>query len=202
MSQIAELQINVSGDIGGIGVSRLRFVRQDAASITGVDCNAAAAAAMAMVNSMKTYIPTFVTWALNPEVHLYDIASGLVAPPLSVTTVPGSVTGVGGSTAIAGIGARLNWHTSTMVGRRILRGAFFWVPLASGMASSTGAVSGSVQTAVNGSSATYVNAMTTAMLYPVVWHRPAKGASTGGMMGIITSGSCSAVPAGLRSRRS
>ncbi len=201
MPQVAEIDVHVTGDIGGTGVSRFRFVRQDAALITGADANTAAAAAMAMLNSVKAQLPTFIVWSCQPQVNIYDSASGQVTGPLVVTALPANVVGTGGANGTAGVGCRVNWRTSTVVGRRLLRGAFFLVPCSTGIASTSGAIGASSQTAINAAAATYINTMTSAALYPVVWHRPAKGATSGGQTGIIVSGVCSSVPAGLRSRR-
>ncbi len=202
MGQVGEIQYHVQGDVGGIGVSRFRFVRQDAGNITGSDANAAAAAARGLFNALTAQTPAAVTWVCGAQVNIYDSASGLVQGPLVVTSLPGTVTGSASGNYPAGMGIRVNWKTSTPVGRRLLRGATFIVPMASAAFTSTGAVSPAIVSSVNGAAAAYLTAMTTATLYPVVWHRPRKGQTSGGVTGIVFSGVASAVPAGLRTRRS
>ena len=202
VTQIAEILYHVQGDIGGIGVSRLRFVRQDAGTIMGADVNAAAAAARGLFNSIVGSLPSGVSWTCDPQCNVYDFATGLVQGPLVVSSLPAVITGGVSGNFTAGIGARINWKTSTLVGRRLLKGATYMIPLAFPAYSSSGAVGPGLITAANAGAAGYLTAMTTALLYPVVWHRPAKGTFTGGMTGIIHGGVTSAVPAGLRSRRS
>lgn len=202
MAQLAEIQYHVQGDIGGIGVSRFRFVRQDAASITASDVNAAAAAVHGLFAAVTTQTPTAISWVCGAQVNVYDAASGLVQGPLVVTSLPGTVTGVASGNYASGVGARVNWKTSTPVGRRLLRGATFIVPFASTAYTATGAVAPAVVGSLTTAATAYLTAMTTALLYPVVWHRPRKGTTSGGLTGIVFSGVASAVPAGLRSRRS
>jgi hypothetical protein len=201
MPQVGEIAFHVQGDIGGVGISRFRFTRQDAGSIMGTDVNAAAAAARALLAAGATYYPTPISWTCQAQVDIYDVASGLVQGPLIVTALPATVNGTGGSSFSAGTGGRINWKTSTLSGRRLLKGATFLVPLSATAFTSNGAVANGTVTAINTAVATYINAMTTATLYPVIWHRPKKGATVGGLTGIVTAGALSATPSGLRSRR-
>lgn len=200
--QVGEVAFHVQGDIGGTGISRFRFVRQDSAAITGTDCNAVAAAAKSMLNALVAYIPTSVTWTCQGQVNVYDVASGLVQGPLVVGSLPATVTGTGGVQFGAGLGARINWKTSTLSGRRLLKGATFVVPFASAGYAASGGILAAALTAGNTAAGGYLTALTTAALYPVIWHRPPKGTHTGGVTGIVYAGIMSAVPAGLRSRRS
>jgi hypothetical protein len=48
---------------------------------------------------------------------------------------------------------------------------------------------------------TYLAAMNTAVLEPIIWHRPAKGTFTGGAVGLVVTGAVSQTPASLRTRR-
>lgn len=202
MTQIAEIDWHVSGDIGGTGVSRFRFIRQNAGDITGADVNSAAAASRGVLASVSAYTPSGVTWSCQPQVNIYTVDTGLVVPPLVITSVPTNVSGAASGSWGAGVGGRLNWKTSTLAGRRLLKGATFLVPFAAAGFAAGGGVASAAQTAVNGAAATYLTALTTALLYPVIWHRPPKGTFAGGVAGIIVTGILSPVPAGLRSRRS
>lgn len=201
MPQVGEIQWHVSGDIGGTGVSRFRFTRQDSGNLTGTDVAAAAAATRSILAGLTTYIPTAVSWQCQAQVNVYDINSGLVQPPWILGSIPSQVTGSGSGTYAGGNGMRLNWKTSTIEGRRLLRGATFLVPCASGAYTGSGGVIASAQSAANSGAASYLTAMAAASLEPVVWHRPLKGTTSGGLIGIIISGVASSVPATLRSRR-
>lgn len=201
MPQVAEVAWQVAGDIGGLGVSRFRFIRQNAGSIMGADVTAAVTAQNAFFGSMTQDIPVKVSWTVESQVDIYDSESGIVQGPLVVTSPPTARIGTGAGNYPAGVGARVNWKTSTLVGRRLLKGALYLVPLYQGVYTSSGAIDPAIAASLQAAANTYINAMTTALLYPVVWHRPAKGTGAGGMTGIITAGVVSQVPASLRSRR-
>jgi len=200
--QIGEIAWHLTGDIGGVGISRFRFVRQDAANIAGVDANAVAAASAALLTAVKAYIPANVIWSCSTQVNIYDVASGLVQGPIALSSPPANVASTSSGSYSGGAGARLNWKTSTLVGRRLIKGATFLVPVGVTGFAATGAVAPSLVTALNAAAATYLNAVTSATLYPVIWHRPKKGATVGGVTGIVFTGITSTTPAGLRSRRS
>ena len=201
MPQVAEIAWHISGDMGGLGVSRLRFIRQNAGNILGADVNAAAAASFGLFNAAKAATPSGMTWAIDPQVNVYDSDTGLVQGPMVISSMPSNVGGTGGNNWAAGVGARINWKTSTVQGRRLMKGATYIVPLGALQFVTGGGVSPGFVTSMNTAAAAYLTAMTTALLYPVVWHRPPKGTHTGGLTGIVFSGVCSTVPASLRSRR-
>ncbi len=202
MPEVAEIAWHVSGDIGQVGVTRFRFTRQDAASVTGADCNAAAAATKLVIAAGTAYYPSSITWTCDPEVRIYESDSGAVVPPLGITTIPAPIVGGGSSSHGAGLGLRINWKTSTLSGRRLIKGASYLVPMGQAVYGGDGSIAASVTTAIGTGCASYLTAMTTAALYPVVWHRPKKGTTTGGLTGIVFAGVASNTPAGLRSRRS
>lgn len=198
---VAEVAVHVTGDIGGSGISRYRFTRNDAGITTVADCNAAGAAIRALYNAVTDW-PTGVTWAVSPNVELFDVGSALVQGSLTMTTPPANVIGSGGTSWAAGIGARINWKTGTISGRRLLRGATFMIPLAPSAFGASGAIAGSKVTILQNAATAYIAAMNTANLQPVVWHRPLKGVTSGGTMGPVTASLVTSTPSGLRSRRS
>jgi hypothetical protein len=195
------VKVLVQGDIGGSGVSRWRFIRNDAGVTTVTDCNAAGAAVKAFYSAAQNY-PSAVTFAVQPTVEMFDIGSGLVQGSLVMSAVPAVVPGGSGAAYAAGTGLRINWKTNQIVGRRLLRGATFLVPTGSTAFGSNGAVAPTYQATVQAAATAYVAAMTTANLVPVIWHRPPVGTTSGGVVGVVTGGTVSTTPAGLRSRRS
>lgn len=201
MSPIGQVSFHVQGDIGGVGVSRFTFVTQSSGAIVATDANAVAAAARALFNTMATNIPSGVSWTADPTCHVYDHITGLVQQPVVMTVIPAAVNGSGGNNWAAGVGARINWKTATLSGRRLIKGATFLAPLASTSFGSSGSVTAGTVTALNTAVATYLAALTTANLNPAVWHRPKKGTQAGGLAGIVFGGVASSTPASLRSRR-
>lgn len=202
MSQLGTISWQVTGDIGGLGVSRFRFTRQDSGTLTGPDCDAVAAASHALLNSAAAYVPGSITWSCSPIVDIADHITGLVAPGLPITTLPAPVVGLGSSGHGAGLGARINWHTDTISGRRLIKGATFLVPFTSSAFGGDGGFAGGVTSTVTTAAMAYLAALAAANCSPMIWHRPPKGTHTGGLTGVIFAGQCSATPAGLRSRRS
>lgn len=201
MPFVGEIDWHVAGDIGGVGVSRFRFTRQDAGPITGADVNAAAAASHGLFVAAAPYIPTVISWTCQSVCNVYDVATGLVQGPLPVTSVPTTVPGSGGVNFSAGTGGRVNWKTSTLRGRRLMRGTTYLVPLSSAAFTTTGGIGNTVANPISTAATAYLTALTTATLYGVVWHRPLKGQSSGGQTGILYAGLLSNTPSTLRSRR-
>lgn len=202
MVMVGEVQVQVVGDIGGQGIARMRFTRQDTATITPADANAAGAAVHGFWNGASLYMASDIELIIQPNVETFDSASGLVSTPVHMGTAPGIVTGSVGGNYAAGVGARVNWKTGTIAGRRLIRGATYVVPCAGTGFSAGGQVSSANQNQLIGVCSSYLAAMATASLNPVIWHRPAKGATSGGLVGVITGYAVPTTPAGLRSRRS
>jgi len=201
MVQVGEVSWNVQGDIGGVGISRFWFANATLADIGAPDVAAAAAASHAFLASAAGNVPTPISWTINPQVNVYDASTGLVQPPWVVTSPPAAVVGSGGTNFAAGVGARVNWKTSVVEGRRLIRGCIFVAPLASVSFNSSGSVQPTFVSTMTTAATTYLNALTAAGTTGMVWHRPAKGTFSGGVLGPIRAGICSSVPASLRSRR-
>jgi hypothetical protein len=151
---------------------------------------------------MTAQLPSNITWSCEPLVNIYDSGTGLVQGPLTVTALPANVSGTPSGSYGGGTGVRINWKTSTLQGRRLIRGSTYLVPLANTAYSGQGGITASIAANLTAACTTYLTAMTTAALYPVIWHRPLKGTFVGGTYGIITAGVASVIPASLRSRRS
>lgn len=198
---VAEVSVHVIGDIGGVGISRFRFIRNDAGVLTVADCNAAGAAVRSMYNSSNNF-PTGVQVQVQATVEQFDIGTGLVQPSLVMSSIPAAVVGSVAGNYGAGVGARINWKTATVVGRRMLRGATFMVPYGNTAFSGNGAVNGTAVGVVTSAAQAYIAAMATANLVPVIWHRPTAESPSGGVVGPVTGAACPTTPAGLRSRRS
>jgi hypothetical protein len=198
---IGEVSFHVQGDIGGIGVSRFWFAPQTPVAITQANANAVAAAGRAFLQAASASMPAGISWTCDAQVNVYDVHTGLVQGPIVISALPAAVTGAGGSGFPAGVGARVNWKTAQVQGRRLIRGAIFVAPLSNSAFTTSGAVSSTFVTSQNAAAATYLGAVTTANLNPIIWHRPPKGTFAGGALGIVFAGVTSSVPASLRSRR-
>jgi hypothetical protein len=202
MVELAQHSVQLSGDIGGLGVSKFHWQRIDATTPLVADCNAAGAALHGLYNSLTGLFPSAITWTFPADVPLFDVSSALVQGILTMSSVPAAVSGAGGLDYAAGTGARINWKTTSIHGRRFLRGATFMVPLVASAYNGTGAVAAASITTIQGAAATFLAAMATANLELIAWHRPLKGATTGGAAGLVAAAAVPSTPAGLRSRRS
>jgi hypothetical protein len=146
-------------------------------------------------------MPTNITLSGQNPVVIQDDASGVILRELTVPNPPGSVSGLSTGVYGAGLGAAIDWRTSTVIGRRITRGRTFVVPLAQAAYSATGSIIAGVQTNIQTAAGLYLQDLTTGGLHAVVWHRPPKGASVGGALAVVTAYLVPSTPAGLRSRR-
>jgi hypothetical protein len=194
-------QVNSTADIGSVGMSRFHVQQADGTEMPNGPANVTAAAIMAIYTALKSFFPTAMTYSIQPTYTVLDVASGQVQGSFSYSTVPAPVVGTGVVGTAGGTGARGYWHTSTIVGRRVLRGATYFTPFTAAAYGTTNGIAASAQNTVSTAMLAYINALQAQTLLAVVYHRPAKGATSGGVAGVITGGSCGAQPGSLRSRR-
>ena len=202
MAQVADVKWHVTGDIGGTGTSIFRWTSATGGNVTAAQAQVVANALEELFTTMALHLPSQTHWNCDSLVDVWDVDTGLVQGALTLGTTPAQVSGVDQFQYGAGLGARLNWHTSTVAGRHVLRGCNFIVPLGSTSYGAGGSVSATVTTALQQAGTAYIAALQTGGVYPVIWHRPKKGTQSGGVIGVVHSASVSSQPAGLRSRRS
>jgi hypothetical protein len=195
------MSANVNGDAGGQGISRMHFQRQDATSITVADCNAAMAAWAALWAALKTNVPAGITWTWQPNVLVIEHATAQVQALLTATTPPAPMVGTSASNYVTGTGLRFDWLTQSIHNRRFLRGSNYMIPLGQGAFSTNGNVSSGVVTSATSAANTFLNALNTAQLELIAYHRPPKGTQAGGAAGLVSAVRVPSQPSGLRSRR-
>ena len=201
MPEIAVIAANIQGDTGGQGISRIHVKHKDGSAIDAAACNSAAAAMRAMWFATATDMPSTTSWIWQSQVNVLDEASGGLLRYMTVAPLPLAVTGQDASKYAAGTGVRIDWLTSTISGRRMMRAANFFVPLTSAAFTTQGQVSTAIQTAVLSAAATFLTALDTANLGLVAYGRPKKGTQSGGHAGFVTSYRVPVTAASLRSRR-
>jgi hypothetical protein len=201
MVQIAISAANVTGDIGGAGISRLHWQRQDAATIAPADATAFLAAWRALWFAAAAWIPQNVTWSWQPQSTVIDHADASLQGLVTATAVPANVSGTTPSNYPAGNGARLNWNSGSVRNRRLMRAATFMVPLGSNGYTTGGQVMPTFITAMATASNTFFAALNTAQLELIVYHRPVPGDPAHGAVGLVQGLSIPTRPATLRSRR-
>jgi len=202
VAQMGICTFQITGGIGGVGISRWHFQRQDLATITGTDADAAATAFRGVWQAAHSEIPLGLTVSLVGPCDVIDSATSI---PIGSVGYSGSVSPVTASSTshgAAGNGIKVTWGTATVVGHRILKGHTALVPLTTDAFNADGSVNSTISTGYATAAVACLAAMSSASLNGVVYHRPKKGTFTGGVAGIITSAGTSLQGTWLRSRRS
>jgi len=180
LASIATVSVNITGDIGGAGVSRFRFFVVPDAVPSVANCNLAGSSIRAFYLACQALLPADVTTAVQPVVEVNDVVSGAVTALVTMSSVPAALVGSGTGNYGGGLGAGVNLKTSTVLNRRFMRGKLFFVPLAVASYSTNGSVTPATINTINGAYSTYLAAMVAGNLEPAVWHRPPKGTFAGG----------------------
>jgi len=195
------LSAHIAGDIGGNGISRLAFTNSSATLATVSDANAAGLAAHGLFDAIKSLVPIDVGWTIDPVVQSLEATTGGLQGDVAMTSIPLTVQGTGTGVYAAGVGARGNWHTGTIKGRRFVRGATFLVPLIGSAFGTNGQIDGSHLPTIITACGTYLTTMISAAVPPQVWHRPSPANPSGGIAAPIVAVSAPFTAASLRSRR-
>lgn len=155
----------------------------------------AVAALTTFFNAIKGLFPGAVTWDLPSSGDTFEDTDGSLSGIWTGAT-GGQITATGANTAYAaGVGGRVQWHTTAVIGRRRVRGSTFLVPLLGSQYDTNGTLSASCM----GTLTSAVNALVTADQL-MVWHRPSPGGSDGAMIDVV-SGIVPDKVSTLRSRR-
>lgn len=193
---------HVAGDVGGSGLARYHISRMDGTLPTAADATSAGNALHAWYGAFATFSPAAVTISVDPLVEIIDPDSAVPVSSVTMSPALGGVNGLQSGVYAAGVGARANWHTTTILNRRRVRGATLLIPLHSSAFLTNGAVAGSTASTILSAASTLLASLSTAQLQLVIWHRPLKGATSGGLEAPVVGCQVGATPAGLRSRRS
>lgn len=149
--------------------------------------------------------PTTVSVNFPNSGDIIDVASGQITGTWSV---PGTVTGVGGTYAgeyAAGIGAQVRWLTGHIVNGRRVQGSTFLAPMALGIFDTDGTLDASVVSGLTTAGQTLLGAQPTLAVYSRP--KPARQGAHGtlpavvGSYGVVTAVKVPDRPSWLRSRR-
>jgi hypothetical protein len=146
-------------------------------------------------------MPTDTQWTWSSSATLIESTSAALLGFVALTATPLPVTGSNAGSYAAGNGARIDWRTATINNRRQMRAANYLVPLGGTGYDATGRISATFATNASNAAQTFLASLSSASLNLVSYHRPAKGATVGGMFGPVTSVLIPFTPATLRSRR-
>lgn len=198
----ATMQVNQAGDIGGEGMSRFSWRNVGATPPNQGQIDGAATFLLQLMHDVAVHVPSTTTHTIQNVVQVFDDDSGKLVQEGEITIGFLAVPGTGGTPSYAGgSGVRVRWTTGTIVDGRVVRGAWFLVPLIPNSFTQTGGMDGSVQQSIGAAANTYVSSMRNAPHPCIVYHRPKKGATTGGRAADVLSAVIPGTPTSLRSRR-
>lgn len=172
MADINRLQCTWTGLVGGSGVTTF-YMEDITTAVTRVS---------AFFEAIKYLLPSSVSVTIpnNGEI-IESTTGGLLGTWSSGSQVVKVGTGANSQFSAAS-GACITWNTSTVVGRRFLRGRTYLVPFTA-LAYDNGTLLDTTLTALNTAAA---NLSTGATPF-YVWHRPTTTGGTDGRSAAITS---------------
>lgn len=196
---LLRVRATLSGWSGGPGLSTFYFTPGTAGGSTA-DATDVCARVRAFFNAVSARLPGAVSVNVSPIADAFDEATGILTGSFSSSAPPTAVTGTGAGEFYAPqVYALLQMNTATVIGGRRVQGRSFFGPLHEADVSS-GTYSTAARSSVEGSALLQLSAgVFPTLSSPKVWHRPKNGA--GGAAVIITSYSCPAKLATLKSRR-
>jgi hypothetical protein len=149
-------------------------------------------------SGITTLLPASVTVTVAQSGQIYDDVTGLVAGTWSNTT-GGAFTGSAGGAFSSPVGASIRLRTGATVGRHILNGRIFLVPLAGSAFNASGVLTPANVTLINTKFALAFTASGDFLWK--VWHRPTAAAPSTGISVYASAYSITNKAAVLRSRR-
>lgn len=197
-NEMGTVRVVLEGFNGAPGLIQLRFQGGTPGVFDNADATAAIAAVRTWLDAIKGAFQGAISMYVQSDVEVTDWTNGDL---VKVATGTGALVVAGSAVApyLAAEGPLVQWHTSTVVGKRMLRGRTFLVPSGGGALAATGQVLGTLAVAIAAAS----NALAaTAAVTLSVWHRPNPGGTApAGTVGAVISASCPSKVAVLRSRR-
>lgn len=151
--------------------------------------------AVTFFNAIKALFPNGLSWDIPSSGDEIDDSNGALTGSW-LGSGGGTVTATGGSLPYAaGVGARVRWDTTTIVGRRRLRGSTFLCPILSAKFDTAGTIDSTALTTLQ----TAASAFAASGVAKEIWHRPVNG--SGGTSAPINSAVVPDRVTSLRSRR-
>jgi hypothetical protein len=198
VAPIGRVQTILSGFPGAPGLITSYWNGAAVGVFTTADATTAVAAVQAFLTAVKAAFPAICSLQVQPTVEVMEATTGGLIGVVPATPVA-AVVGTGAGTVLTAEGPLVQWITSDVAGRRLVRGRTFLVPSINTALTSGGVVVAGVQAAILSGGATYI---ATAGPSPVIWHRPVPFATgANGSAHEIVSVGAPATVAVLRSRR-
>ena len=150
-----------------------------------------------LFNAIAPYLPPTVTISIPDGGDIIEATTGALA---GTWTSGGafSATGGGGAAYAQGVGARIDWKTTSIVHGRRVRGATYVVPIQNTGYNTDGVINTAIVSAINAGAAAFI---ATANLDFAIWHRPHPKGSASGDVAHVVSGTMPDKVSWLRTRR-
>jgi hypothetical protein len=199
---VAIVRTEWSGTSGGPGLTQMALLGAAGGEWNPSATQAAVNAVRAFWDGQKANLPDELKLNVLPVIDVYDTVSGDLTASYVAGTVPVTVQGTGAGGYAGGVGVKLTWNTGQIRNGRRVRGSTFIVPIISGLFSTTGTVTGAVQTTISTAGQSLISALNAAGTPLAVWSRPFNGPNPRvGFATEVIQGVCSSKSAILRGRR-
>jgi hypothetical protein len=193
-----QFQFTWNGWTGAPGVSLFRV----SGDLDSTQTDAAAAAIRSLFSSIAVMIPSVVKISCEPLMRVVADGDGSLVHSETIATVPSDVNGSASGAFASLSGAAVIWRTTHSMGRRLLSGRTFMVPLGQSAFATDGRLASGFRTAISAGASTYVNRVAAGVPgHPIVWHRPSFKGATDGSSWPVSSGGVGLYPAELTARR-
>ena len=186
-----------TGVTGSPYFSQFNFIGNDGTDSVA-NANASLTATKNFWVQMNGAMATSLSWTHLGTCDVVDPASGKITAQVAGTTQTGAGTG-GTSMLPQEVQALIRWDTGLYPVKRRLVGHTFVPGLVQGACASNGSPAALMTTCATNAIPALLTAPT--LVKFVIWHRPAEGATTGGVTAVPGSGSLGTKFAVLKSRR-
>lgn len=190
MGEIGRVTVVQQGYTGAPGYTNLHFFGDPMSPSTAQD---AVDDTYAFFNALGAGMGGAWVFSINPDVPIYDVATGALQR-IETTTPSAQSVFAGGGAYSAGVGAVVQWTTAAVHLTKRLRGRTFIVPLAGAAYDATGTISSTTLSNYR----TAANTLAAVANFGV-WGRPVGG--SGGVWSAATGASIRDHVAWLSSRR-
>jgi hypothetical protein len=194
---VLRVKTTLQGVTGSPYFNQLNFVPNSGTEDVAA-ANAAITAAKGFWTAFNSYITSACSYTVNGVVDQVDPSSGQLTGQLAATQQTGSFGG-SGSAMPQEVQGLVRWMTGFYVNGRQLSGHTF-IPSLNTAAGGTNGLPASVFVTAAGAAITALTSTPTTTKF-VIWHRPPAGSSTGGVVGVASTGVLQPKFAVLRSRR-
>lgn len=196
---LGRVQFISSGWSGGPGLSQLHFLGADGMTWGNADTAAALSAAQQFFGSMTNIYASAWKGTVQSTVQVIQADTGQITDEMTGPTQVDLKGPAGQNFGPVAVGAITSWKTSTLVGRRRLRGRTFLSPLATSAYGPDGLLTSTAQSAIQAGANALVAHSDVDL---VVWHRPIPfRTGNNGSFGVVKAASVPVQGAILRSRR-